>query len=365
MTGRYRTAPLIHDEALRRSLSRGRTEWRAGVLAVRFETRTAWIHLVLVLALIGLAVVALMLGDYGIGVGQVFAALFGRADDPLAGYFVTGVRAPRVVTAIGVGAALGTSGAIFQTLSGNPLGSPDVIGFTTGAATGALIEILVLGGGPVQIAVGAVIGGLACAALVYALSWRGGVAGFRLVLVGIGMAATLQALNRMLEVRAPVEAAQTAAQWLAGSLNATLWPQAGMLGAALAVLLPAAWLLHRPLGMLPYGDLIGIGAGVRVERNRLLLIVIGVGLVAVATAATGPIAFVALAAPHLTRRLTGTAGTALIGSALTGSLLVLLSDVIAQRALAPTQLAVGVVTGTIGGAYLVLLLALEWRRLRA
>lgn len=96
----------------------------------------------------------------------------------MAQYFVTELRLPRAVTALLVGAALGTSGAIFQTISGNPLGSPDIIGFTTGAATGALVTIIVLGGDSRATAFGAVVGGLLAAAVVYWLSWRGGVAGF-------------------------------------------------------------------------------------------------------------------------------------------------------------------------------------------
>jgi iron complex transport system permease protein len=103
---------------------------------------------------------------------------------------------------------------------------------------------------------------------------------------------------------------------------------------------------------------------VRVERTRLLAIVVGVALVAVATATAGPVAFVALAAPHIARRLAGTAGVPTVGAGLTGALLVLAADVVAQRVLAPTQLAVGVVTGALGGVYLIVLLASRWRRSR-
>jgi len=322
------------------------------------------VHAVLAVALVALALVALTLGDYGIGVEQVVAALAGRADDPLAAYFVVDVRAPRVVAALLVGAALGASGSLFQTLTGNPLGSPDVIGFTTGAATGALVQIVLVGGGPAATATGAVVGGLASAVVVYGLAWRGGVAGSRLVLVGIGISATLGAVNHLLVVRASLTAAQTAAQWQAGSLNAVLWPQVALLGAAVAVLLPGAVLLSRPLAMLPLGDSLAIGAGVHVERTRLLAVVTGVALVAVATATAGPVAFVALAAPHLVRRLTRTGGVPVAGAALVGALLVLGADVVGQRLLAPTQLAVGVVTGALGGLYLVVLLASEWRRTR-
>ncbi len=352
------------DPGARRSLNRRHATLAVGPWHLRFERRSAAVYLALVVAIGLLALVALMLGDYGTSADQVVAALLGRASDPLAGYFVTGVRAPRVVVALLVGAALGTAGAIFQTLSGNPLGSPDIIGFTTGAATGALLQIVVFDGGATAVGAGALAGGLATAALVYGLSWQGGVAGFRLVLVGIGISAALGAVNALLVVKASLVAAQTAAQWLAGSLNAALWPEAALLGGALLVLLPAAASLSRPLSMLPLGDLVATGVGVRTERTRLLLVGIGVALVAAATAATGPVAFVALAAPHLVRRITQSSGVALVGSALMGAFLVLGSDILAQRLFAPTQLAVGVVTGSLGGLYLIVLLATEWRRHR-
>lgn len=345
------------------SLRRRHTTVRLGRTGIRFATRAAQVNAALVAAAVVAAVVGIMIGDYGIGLDQVGASILGVADDQLAQYFVREVRLPRAVCALLVGAALGMSGAIFQTVSGNPLGSPDIIGFTTGAATGALVQIILLDGGTLAVAIAALLGGLATAAIVYGLSWRAGVAGFRLVLVGIGVGAALGAVNALLVVKASLEAAQTAAQWLAGSLNATLWPEARAVAIALAVLTPVAIGCSRALAQLPLGDETATGLGVRVERSRLVLVLVGVGLMGVATASTGPIAFVALAAPHLVRRLARTPGTGLIGSALMGAVLVLVSDIVARRLFAPTELAVGVITGSLGGLYLIWLLAIERKRL--
>lgn len=345
------------------SLHRSHVVLRLGGWAFRFERRAAVVYLVLLAVAVAAVVVGILIGDYGISFEQVLAALAGTAEDPLAQYFVIQVRLPRAVAALLVGAALGMSGAIFQTVSGNPLGSPDVIGFTTGAATGALLQIIVLGGDTLAIALASIAGGLVTAAVVYGLAWRSGVAGFRLVLVGIGVGAVLAAINSLLVVKAPLEAAQTASQWLAGSLNSTLWPEAQAVAVALAVLTPIAVAWVRPLGQLPLGDATATGLGVRVERSRLVLILVGVALMGVATASTGPIAFVALAAPHLVRKLTRTPGVVLFGAALMGGVLVLISDLIARRLFAPTELAVGVITGSLGGLYLVWLLAVERKRL--
>jgi iron complex transport system permease protein len=317
---------------------------------------------VLMTAAAAVAAAALMIGDYPLTPAQALGSLFGFGDDPLARYFVQNQRAPRVVAAAAVGAALGMSGCVFQSISDNPLGSPDVIGFTTGAATGALAQIIVFDAGPAAISGGAVAGGFAAATAVYLLAWRRGLAGFRLVLVGVGVAALLQACNALLIVRASLTAAQTAAVWLAGSLNATTWTEASLVTVALAVLGPAALTLSRPLGTLMMGDDLAAGLGVRVERRRLELVAVGVALVCVAVAAAGPVAFVALAAPQLAKRLTRTAGTGMASAGSMGALLVLAADLVAQRIFAPTQLPVGVVTGSLGGVYLIWLLAREWRR---
>lgn len=342
----------------------GRVTLRWRGWSLRFRVRSVLVLLGSVVAISVAAVIGLLLGELDLSFAEVLRALTGRSSDPLATYFVTEVRLPRVVTALVVGAALGAAGAVFQNLTGNPLGSPDIIGFTTGAATGALVQIIVVGGGPTAVALGALLGGLGTAALVWLLTRRTGLTGQRLVLIGLGVGVGLAALNTLLVARASLVAAQTAAQWLAGSLNAVLWPRTGWTAVAvLALVVPLCW-LSRPLSMLPLGEDVAIASGVPVQRLRTALVLLAVGLVSVATAATGPIGFVALAAPQVSRRLIGVPSPGLVGSGITGALLVLVSDLLAQHLFSPTELAVGVVTGTLGGAYLVALLALEWRRSR-
>ena len=337
---------------------------RRGAWSVRFGVRPALVLLAAGAASLLLALVGLVLGELGLSLGEVLGALGGRSDDRLTAYFVTEVRLPRVVTALVVGAALGVAGSLFQNITGNPLGSPDIIGFTTGAATGALVTIIVLGGDTAAVAIGAVIGGLATAAAVGLLVRSTGLTGLRLVLVGLGVGATLAALNTLLLTRASLVAAQTAAQWLAGSLNAVLWPRATVTLLAVAVLLVPAVLLGRSVAMLALGDDTAHACGVPVTRVRAAAALVGGGLVSVATAATGPIAFVALAAPQISRRLAGTATSGIAGPAVVGAAVVLGSDLLAQHLFAPTQLAVGVVTGALGGIYLIALVATETRRSR-
>lgn len=318
--------------------------------------------LILLGTLLVLGAVGLTVGDYPLSVAESWQAARGMSADPLANYFVQHQRLPRVVAAVIVGAALGTSGGIFQTLTRNPLGSPDVIGFTTGAATGALVQIIVFGAAPAQVGIGAVLGGLGSAAVVYGLSYRRGSNSHRLVLVGIGVAATLQAANSIMIVRSSLGAAQNAAQWLAGSLNQTSWSTVLVVGVPAMIVVALAVGSQRTLTALALGDELAGGLGVRIERSRMILVGLGVALVAAATAIAGPVAFVALAAPQLGLRLLGRGVLSLPVAAMMGAAVVLASDLVAQRLFAPTQLPVGAVTGTIGGGYLIWLLHQQWRR---
>ncbi|MFD5562353.1 FecCD family ABC transporter permease [Kitasatospora griseola] len=302
------------------------------------------------------AVFALGHGDYPLAPGDVVRTLLGDGS-PAEDFVVNQLRLPRVATALLVGAALALAGALFQTLVRNPLGSPDILGFTQGASTGALV-VVVAGGSSRALAGGAVAGGLLTGAAIYALARRGGLQGARLVLVGIGTAAILTGVNGYLLTRAQLMDAARAVLWLTGSLDGRGWDQARPLAIALAVLLPVVLIGCGPgLRALELGDDAAAGLGVCPERLRLGLLGAAVLLAALAAAAAGPVNFVALTAPQLARRLTGAPGPNLAASACTGAALLVTADFAAQHLFADRQLPVGVVTGVLGGGYLLWLLA--------
>ncbi|MDP9635706.1 FecCD family ABC transporter permease [Rhodococcoides fascians] len=331
------------------------------MLGARIDVRTVLVCAALLLLTAVVAVLAIGTGDYHVPPGQVLAAVFGDAPR-ITEIVVMQSRFPRVALAFLFGAALGVSGAIFQSLTRNPLGSPDIIGFSTGAYTGALVVILTLGGGYYRTGAGALVGGLVAAAAVYVLAYKRGVQGFRLIIVGIAVSAVLASVNTWLVVKADVSEAIAAAVWGAGTLNGLGWPQVVPVLVALAVVTPAAAALSTRLPVLEMGDDAARALGIRVEPTRLMLVILGVALTALVTAAAGPISFVALAAPQLARRLTGTSSAAMVPAACMGALLLIVSDVAAQRVFAPSQLPVGVVTVCVGGAYFVWLLAREGRK---
>nr|WP_206067079.1 iron chelate uptake ABC transporter family permease subunit [Nonomuraea sp. FMUSA5-5] len=317
------------------------------------------VSVVLVAAGFAVTVAALSTGEFTVPVPDIISAIFGQGT-PVAELIVGKLRAPRVVTGLLVGAAFGLSGAIFQSLTRNPLGSPDFIGFTAGASTGGILAV-VAGGSAMTIAGGALAGCVVTAVLVYALAYRGGVQGYRLVLVGIGANALLLAVNSYLLTRANINDAANAGAWLTGSLSGRGWDHAVPVALALLVLLPLCAFIARPMRMMEMGDDAAKAMGIKVEAVRAVAVTAGVLLAGVATAAAGPVVFVALAAPQLARRLTRSPGVTLASSALMGAVLLTAADLAAQRVLAPTQLPVGVLTAAIGGTYLVLLLRKDRR----
>lgn len=360
LAGKESRPPVDFGRATLRLRSRGLRSGAPG-LSVLLDVRTLLVSIPLVLAGLAAGLFALATGDYALSVPQVMQAFTGDAD-ALTRTIVLDWRLPRVLSALLFGAALGMSGGIFQSLTRNPLGSPDIIGFNTGAYTGALVVILAVGGSYLQIAAGALMGGILTALAVYLLAFRKGSQGFRLIIVGIGVSAMLASLNHWLILRAELEVSMAAAVWGAGSLNGISWEQARPAAAVVVAVAVGALAVSRRMRMLEMGDDAARALGVRTEPTRVLLMVLGVALTAAVTAVAGPIAFVALAAPQLARRVTRSAGIALLPSALMGAVLLSASDLAAQRLFAPIQLPVGVVTVCIGGIYLVWLLAREARK---
>ncbi|MEV0627214.1 FecCD family ABC transporter permease [Nonomuraea wenchangensis] len=333
---------------------------RVGPWSFRAGRRTLVVSGVLLAAALGVGLLGLCLGGGSwTAPGEVLAALAGHGDSVVV---VREWRLPRVVAGLAFGTALGLAGAVFQSLTRNPLGSPDVVGLDAGAYTGALFAITVLGGGPGTLAGSSVAGGLLAAAAVYVLSLGTRLSGLRLIVVGIAVNAMLTALNSWIVLRADLDVAIAATGWSSGSLNGLDWDEIAVpiaVIAALALLLAA---LSSAMRQTALGDEQAIASGVRLNPLRLLLVLAGVGCTATVTAAAGPIMFIALAAPQIGRLLAGTAGVALAPAALAGAVLLSAADVVAQVLLAPVALPVGVVTTVIGGCYLIALLARKARR---
>ena len=318
--------------------------------------RVLGVAAVLAAAAFFLFCLGMTIGDYPLSVGKVIAALFSQGEyyDQVVVY---DWRMPRAIVGLFVGLALGMSGALFQTLTRNPLASPDVIGISAGATT-AVVGGIVLGiGAGLGTQTLGLLGALGSAFLIYLLAWQRGTTGYRIILVGIGVSWACTSATGYLLARAKLYEAQTIVGWMVGNLNNSTWSEAGPLLISMAVLIPVSIGLSGWLRALHLGDDVAIGLGTPVQLARLTLLIVGVGLVAFATAAAGPVAFVALAAPQIAKRLAGTPMPPLVTSGFAGAVVVLGSDLIARELLPDTALPVGVVTGVLGAPFLLWLLA--------
>ena len=305
---------------------------------------------------LAVVLVTLAVGELPLAPGEVLATLVGRGD-PTATLVLVEFRAPRLVLGVLVGLALGLAGGLFQSVLGNPLASPDVIGVTQGAGVGAVLALLVLGLSGTWVPVAALAGAAVVAGLNLLLAARGGLTGQRFVLCGIGLAFVASSVLGYLLTRSDVRTAHEALVWLSGSVAGATWDGNARLAVALVVLVPAALALSSGLRMLGLGDDTATALGVRAGRVRVAALLTGTALAAVATAAAGPVAFVALASAPIARRLVGEGRVALPAAALVGVCVVTASDLAGQHLLPDRSVPVGVVTGLLGGCYLVWLLA--------
>jgi len=322
----------------------------------RRRRRRRWIAVTgaLAAAVVIVFTLSLMLGQTFYSPTDVWGVLTGRRV-PGASFTVGELRLPRAVTGLLTGLCFGMGGVVFQSMLRNSLASPDVIGISTGASAAAVFGIVVLGLGETAVSFLALAAALLTALLIYALAYRDGGSGPRLILIGIGVAAMCQAIVSYVISRAAEWDLPAAMRWITGDLNDATWDRALPVAAAVVVLAPVLLVLARRLELLRMGDDTAAAVGLPVERSRLLLIVAAVGLLAFGTAAAGPIAFVAFLAGPIAVRILGPVGSPVLPAGLVGALLVLVADFCAQYAFG-TRLPVGVVTGVLGAPYLVYLL---------
>lgn len=330
---------------------------RAGPFAAR-ASRPALAGLAGLAALLLAALLAAaMLGEVRLSPAALAGGLMG--DGSAADFVLWRVRLPRIAAALGAGAALGLSGAIFQSLLRNPLASPDVIGFTAGAGFGVLAATA---SGAIAATLGAAAGGLAATGLALALAWRRGegLDPLRVVLIGIGLSFTFVAGTELLMTSLPLVEAGQALRWLTGSFAARTWGDAGRMAGWFVLFALLLLPMRRGLLALELGDEAATGLGTRVAAARGALALLATGLAAAAVSVGGPVAFVALLSAPLARRIGRQPGAALAGAALMGGTITVLADLIARGAFA-VQLQAGVVTGLIGAPCLLWLLAREMR----
>lgn len=325
-------------------------------------SRTITVTVISGITLLAAVIVAVAIGSTTLPIIDVVRALTGVADATQE-FIVLTFRLPRVVGALLVGACLGLAGALTQTFSRNPLATPDILGVTSGAAVGAVATIVIGGGGYAVgssllgfgIPVVATVFGLITSAIVYGLAWRSGVDSYRLILIGIGVSATLTGLTSYLLVQAQITQAAAASHWLAGSLAGVTWVSIWPVLVVFLIVTPIAASQSSALEVSGLGDDLSVGLGVGLQRHRLIVIACAVVLTSAAVSAAGPIGFVAFVAPQVAARLARRGRPPLASSALLGAVLVVVADLVGRAAF-PWQVPVGIITAVVGAPYLIWLI---------
>ena len=350
----------------RRSLHVGADAGRLWIVvgrrSVLITPRHVIVGLILLALSLAVAVASLRLGKFPVTAQEVIDALQGQGRK-IVQVVVVKWKLPRIVLGLVAGLALGVAGALFQTITRNPLGSPDLIGFSTGAQTGILISILLLPGSMLSASLASFIGGAAVGTVTYLVSLRGGFTGLRFILVGIAISSMLVSVNRWLLVRVDDDEGLGALKAITGTLGAARWPVVAPTCLAIGVTVALILLASRHLQVLSLGEQVATILGSPTRRASAVLILLGTVLVAVVTMAAGPIGFVALVAPHLARLLTGSPHSPLLVSGLTGSLLMVGADLLSQLVL--ESMPVSVVTNAVGGLYLMVALTVAARGRRS
>ncbi|HAT1181582.1 iron ABC transporter permease [Corynebacterium striatum] len=314
----------------------------------------AWRLSVLAVIIVVLWATSLMVGETFYGPGKVLRVVFGETV-PGASFTVGDLRLPRATVAVAAGIAFGIAGVTFQTMLRNQLASPDIIGISSGASAAGITAIVFYNVSQTTVSLVSLVCSLTIAALIYLLSLKSGFTGTRLILIGIGMSAILQAWTNFVLSKAPSYDLPTATRWITGSLNTMSWERGLPLLLTVLVIAPVMIFLGHQLNVLRLGDDLAVGLGLRLNVVRVSAIVGAVLLIAVATASTGPIAFVAFMAGPIATRLFKAGPSMIAPAGSVGAILVLVADMAGQYFFG-TRYPVGVITGVLGAPFLIYLL---------
>ncbi|WP_075619376.1 FecCD family ABC transporter permease [Paenisporosarcina indica] len=336
---------------------------------LEFIRRPIYATILVFLVVITVMILSAGSGEFPLSPLNVVSALFGYGD----GFNQTiliDFRLPRIVLALFVGMSLAVSGAILQGITKNPLASPDLIGVTAGASFAVVLFLTLFSDENNSLTVSiqwlplfAFLGATITALVVFLLSWKNGIAPFRLLLIGIAVAAFMQAGTTIWILLGPIYQASQATIWTTGSIYGANWSQVSVLIPWAILLIAISLLLRRQMNILELGDDIATGVGSRVQRNRVLLLLVSTGLTGIAVAFAGGIGFVGLLAPHIARRIVGPKFQSMVlFSAGIGALLVLIADWIGRVAFAPIEVPAGVWTAAVGAPYFIFLLITQRKK---
>lgn len=328
----------------------------AAGLAVTNRKKTLWL-LVAAAALVLTVLASLVVGSKNISPADVFNALWhpGASND---GFIVMDLRVPRTLLGLVVGTALGLSGALIQAFTRNPLADPGILGVNAGAGFAVVLGVAFFGVVRIQEYIWfSFAGAIAATVAVYVIGsrGRGSATPIRLTMVGIALGAVLGGISSGITLLLPA-VFDSMRYWGAGTLaNRSadmLWTVLPFMAIGIALCLAVA----RPLNAVALGDDLASSLGANLGRTRVVVVIAVTLLCGAATAAAGPIGFVGLMIPHISRWIVGPDQRWIMAyTAILAPLLLLLADILGRLVLRPDELQVGIVTALIGAPVLIYL----------
>lgn len=281
--------------------------------------------------------------------------IFHPALDGSAHQIIWQIRFPRIVAALLVGMALGVAGALSQSATNNPLSDPSIIGTSAGAALGAVLAVIsgVASIGTFQLTIFAVAGALIASIITFSLAKSA----MQLVIVGIAASALISSIAGLLITMGNRPEVRSISFWSLGSLSLANAETVDVLAPIVLIASFIGWSISQRMDLLVLGDREVSHLGFNPRTIRLGAFIVISILIGSAVSAVGSIAFLALAAPHITRYLIGPTNRPLIvGSAIIGAVLLLIADTAARTVAPPYELPIGLITSLIGAPMLIVLL---------
>ncbi|WHX99871.1 iron ABC transporter permease [Neobacillus sp. DY30] len=336
---------------------------KKGKISYLIDKKAFYVIIALLLCTVGIFVVSTGLGEMRITPLNVMKVFFGGGTE-MEKLVIQTFRLPRIIVGLLAGIALAVAGGILQGMIRNPLASPDILGITGGASV-AVVGFLAIFSDKNHVLtvsihwmpLAAFIGAAVVAFLVYLLAWKNGVSPIRLILIGIGLMSLTKALTTFMMVLGPIYQASQANIWITGTVYGSTWRNVGALLPWVIILVIITFVYARNINIQELGDEVATSLGGRVQKQRFILLMLSTGLVGGAVAFAGGIGFVGLMAPHMARRLVGSAFGALLPvSALLGGILVMLADLVGRTLFSPLDIPAGVFTASIGAPYFIYLL---------
>ncbi|MCH4886560.1 iron ABC transporter permease [Acidaminobacter sp. JC074] len=307
------------------------------------------------LAALAAFIIGVLIGSMNVDLNTIVDAIFNQADSTAA-KVIMNIRLPRMLTAALVGINLALAGCILQGVMGNPLADPGIIGISSGAGLVGIVILILFPQYQFLVPIGAFVGAMGAAILIYVLAWKGGIQPIRVILAGVAVSAFLGAGISALMVFYS-DRVHGALTFMNGSLSTRSWPEVFTILPYTLIGIVCVLIFSERLNILVLGDDTARGLGLNVEVTRLGLTALAALLAASAVSVVGLLGFVGLIIPHSVRLIIGNNHKYLFpGSVFLGATVVMVSDTFARMAFSPTEIPVGVVMAVLGAPFFLYLL---------